>query len=120
MSPTQFQLPASQPALKLATANMGLLLRFTTSPEVMSQATVAAGQMLQQGGALTLKMMQTGAYAQLVQGMLRNYTEFLGDSGHAVATWMLDGQAALARGAQQAAGAAIEAASSRGGRTGKA
>lgn len=111
---------ATQPALKLASANMGLLLRFTTSPEVMSEARAATGQLLQQGSALTLKMMHSGAFLQLMQGLMHNYTEFLGESGRAAAAWMQDGQAAMARAAQPAAAAAFEAATPRAGRAGQA
>ncbi len=71
---------SSQPALKLATANMNLMLRFTMSPEVMSQASLAAGQLFQQAGATTLKVMQSNAFAELMQGMLNNYAEFAGEA----------------------------------------
>lgn len=88
---------ATQPAVKLATANMGLMFRFTTSPEVLSQATAATRQLMQQSGALTMNMMQSGAFAQLMQGLLKNYVEFLADTGRT----------------------AVEVASSRATRTGK-
>lgn len=99
---------ATQPAVKLASANMGLLLRFAASPEVMSQATQVTTQMLQQGGSLALKTLQTGAYLQLVQGLMQNYTEFLAESGRAAATWM------------QRVPEALEAAPSRAQRAGRA
>lgn len=78
---TPLPLPIStQPALRLATANMTLLLRFTTSPEVMARAAQANRQLLAQASATTWQLMQTGAFAQLMQGMMKNYVEFFGTS----------------------------------------
>lgn len=88
---------ATQPFMKLASANMALLMRFGASPEVASQAQQAAGLLMQQAGATTMKLMQTGAFAQLVQGMSQNYAEFLAESGRSAVTMLTDGQAALAR-----------------------
>lgn len=99
---------ATQPAVKLASANMGLLLRFASSPEVMTQATQATTQMWQQGGSLALKTLQTGAWMQLVQGLMHNYAEFVAESGRAAAGWM------------QHVPEALEAAPSRAQRAGKA
>ncbi len=101
-------LMSTQPAVKLATANFELMMRFTSSPEVLSHTLLATSQMVQQAGAHTLQLMQTDAFARLVQGLMRNYTEFLGESGRDAVTWMQEGQTALIEGAREAADAVVE------------
>lgn len=91
----------TQPLLKLATANMGLLMRFGSSPEMLSQATLTASQLMQQSGATSMRVMQSGAFSQLMQGMLKNYTEFLGESGRSAMAMISEGQASMARSAQE-------------------
>lgn len=54
---------ASRSAFQLATANLALLLRVTTAPEVMARATLANRLLLQQATSITLQLMQTGAFA---------------------------------------------------------
>ncbi len=71
----------AEPFVKLAQANMDLLTRFSTSHEVTSQATANAGQMFEQASQAAMKLMQSGAFAQMMQGMIKNYTEFLTDLG---------------------------------------
>ena len=39
---------------------------------------------------------------------MRNYTEFLGESGRDAVTWMQEGQTALIEGAREAADAVVE------------
>lgn len=111
---------STQPIVKLATANMGLLLQFGSSPEVLSQATANVGQMLQQASGSAMQVMQSGAYLQLMQGLLKNYTEFLAESGRATMAMLSEGQAAFAQRAQDSAGAVLEAAASTGRRSAKA
>ena len=84
-----------QPFVKLTQANMELLARFWTSPEVQSQASANAGVLLQQASESAMKLMQSGASAQLLQGMLQNYTEFLSDMYQGWMTVFTQGQAAL-------------------------
>jgi hypothetical protein len=107
------QMPA-QPFLKLASANMALWMRFAASPEVTAQATANAGQLLQQAGATTMKLMQSGAFSQLMQGVFKNYTEFLSESGQGALAMLSEGQAALAGAAQSSSDAAADAVQGRG------
>ena len=51
-----------QPFFKLAQANMDLLTRFSTSPEVTAQATANASQLFQQATESAMKLMQSGAF----------------------------------------------------------
>ena len=90
-----------QPFVKLALANMELLTRFWTSPEVESQATENASALFQQASASAMKLMQSDASALLMQGMLQNYTEFLGEMYQGWIAMMSQGQAALMRQAQE-------------------
>ena len=85
----------AQPFLKLVQANMDLLTQFSTSPEVTSQATANASQLFQQGTASAMKFMHSGAFAHLMQGMMKNYTEFLTELGQSTMAIASQGQAAL-------------------------
>jgi len=93
----------AQPFVKLAQANMDLLTEFTTSPEVTSQATANASQLYQQATESAMKLMQSGAFAHLMQGMLKNYTEFLTELSQSWMVTLRQGQDALAEQVQQVA-----------------
>ena len=99
----------AQPFVKLAQANMDVLTQFSTSSEVTSQATENAGQLFQQATESATKLMQSGAFAHLMQGLLKNYTEFLAELGQSTMTMMSQGQAALMRQTQEATAGVIEA-----------
>jgi hypothetical protein len=117
---------AMQPYIKLVQSNMELLAKFSVSPEVISQAAAGAQSLLQQGkdsGGNLLQsgtnLMQSNAFAQLVQGMLRNYTEFLTDVGQTGMALLTQGQATMTRQMQDASEQVMDAASQtakRGGR----
>ena len=104
----------AQPLLKLVQANMDLLTQFSTSPEVTSQATANASQLLQPGAASAMNLVQSGAFVHLMQGMLKNYTEFLMEVGQSTMAMMSQGQAALLRQTQEATDGVIEATETRG------
>jgi hypothetical protein len=104
----------AQPFLKLVQANMELLTQFSTSPEVTSQATSNASQLFQQGTASAMKLMYSGAYAQLMQGMMKNYTEFLMELGQSAMGMISQGQAALLQQTQDAADGLVDATETRG------
>lgn len=93
----------TQPFVKLAQANMDLLTRFSTSPEVTAQASANASQLFQQASESAMKLMQSGAFAHLMQGMLKNYTEFLVELSQSGMALFNQGQAAMARQVQEAA-----------------
>lgn len=99
----------AQPFYKLAQANMDLFTRFSTSPEVTAQATTNASQLFQQATESAMKLMQSGAYAHMMQGLLKNYTEFLAELSQSGMTMMSQGQAALARQAQEVTDGVIDA-----------
>jgi hypothetical protein len=104
----------AQPFVKLAQANMELLTRFYSSPEVTSQATANASQMFQQASESAMKLMQSGAFAHVVQGMLKNYTEFMTELGQSGMALMSQGQAALMNQAEEASQGVVDAADIRG------
>lgn len=103
----------AQPFVKLAQANMDLLTRFSTSPEVTAQASANAAQMFQQASESAMKLMQSGALAHLMQGMLRNYTEFLAELSHSGMAMVSQGQAAMTQQIQEATNSAIDATNAR-------
>lgn len=92
----------AQPFVKLAQANMDLLSRFSTSPEVTTQASESA-----------MKLMQSAAFAHMMQGMLKNYTEFLSELSHSGMAMLSQGQAAMTRQAQEATNGVIDATEAR-------
>jgi len=104
----------AQPFVKLVQANMDLLTRFSTSPEVTSQATTSATQLFQQASESAMKLMQSGAFAHMLQGMLKNYTEFLGELSQSGMAMMTQGQAAMTRQMQEATDGVIDVSDARG------
>jgi hypothetical protein len=91
-----------QPFVKLVQGNMELIAKFSTSPEAASQAGSNLQGLFQQNQESATRLFQSNAFAQLMQGMLKNYTEFmteLGQTGMAVAT---QAQEAMVRQTQQA------------------
>ena len=97
----------AQPFVKLAQANMELLTRFYTSPEVTSQATANASQLFQQASESAMKLMHSGSFSHVMQGLLKNYTEFLTELSQSGMALMSQGQAAFMQQAQEAAQGAI-------------
>jgi hypothetical protein len=112
-----FMQASTQPFVKLIQANMDLLTRFSTSPEVTAQAGANAGQVFQQASESALKLMQSGAYVHLMQGMLKNYAEFLAELSQSGMAMFGQAQAAMTRQAQEATDAVIDVTDARGRRT---
>ena len=104
----------TQPFVKLAQANMDLFTRFSTSPEVTSQTTTNVGQLFQQATESAMKLMQSGAFAHMMQGMLKNYSEFLTELSQSGMALMSQGQAAMTRQVQEATDGVIDATEARG------
>jgi hypothetical protein len=104
----------AQPFVKLAQANVDLLTRFSTSPEVSAQASANASQLFQQASESAMKLMQSGAFAHMMQGMLKNYTEFLTELSQSGMAMLSQGQAAMTRQVQEASNGVIEATDARG------
>jgi hypothetical protein len=104
---------SSQPFIKLVQSNMDLITRFSTSPEVTAQAQ----RVFQQASESALGLMQSGAFAQVVQGLLKNYTEFLIEANQSTLSLLSQGQAAIVRQAQEYSENAVDIASARGRRS---
>jgi len=104
----------THPFVKLAQANMDLLTRFSTSPDVTAQASANASQLFQQASESAMKLMQSGAFAHVMQGMLKNYTEFLTELSQSGMATLSQGQAAMTRQVKQATDAVVDATDARG------
>ena len=103
----------SQPFVKLVQSNMELLTRFSTSPEVTAQASENASQLFQQANESAMKLMQSGGFAQMMQGMLKNYTEFLTEISQSGMAALSQGQAAMTRQVQDATNEVVDATDAR-------
>jgi len=103
----------AQPFLKLAQSNMELLTRYSTSPEVTAQATADASNLFQQATESATSLMRTGAYANLMQGMWKNYTDFLTEFSRSSMTLMTQGQEALMRQTQDVTAGVVDATEAR-------
>lgn len=113
MQDNLMQAPA-QAFTRLAQANMALLTRFSTSPEVTAQIQANTSQMFQQASESTIRLMQSAAFAHTMQGMLKTYTEFLAELGQGGMVMLSQGQAALTRQMQDATSGIADAAEPRG------
>ena len=109
---------ALQPLMKLTQANMELLTQFSTSPELLSQSMANAQQQLQQGQKTAFNLAQSGAFAQLTQGVLKNYTDFVTELSQGGMAALAEGQAELVRRTQEAGATVIDATTARGKRNG--
>jgi hypothetical protein len=104
----------TQPFVKLAQANMDLFTRFSTSPEITAQASANASQLFLQASESAMKLMQSGAFANMMQGMLKNYTEFLTEVSQSSMALLSQGQATMTRQVQEATNEVIDATDARG------
>jgi hypothetical protein len=98
-----------QPFVKLAQANMELLTKFSLSPEAVSQSAV----LMQQAQQAAASLAQSNAFAQLTQGMLKYYTEFMTEWGQSAMATLAQGQAAMVARAQEVTGNVVDAADAR-------
>lgn len=114
---TQALQSAMQPLLKLTQANMDLLTQFTTSPEVLAQSMTSAQTLLQQGQKSAASLAQSNAFAQLTQGILKNYTDFVTELSQSGMAALAEGQAEMVRRTQQAGATVIDATTERSKRT---
>lgn len=99
----------SQPFIKLVQANMDLFNKFSSSPEVTTQATASANNLFQQATESATKLMQSGAFVQMVQGMLKNYSDFWMELSQTSTALLGQGQAALVRQTQQVTDTVVDA-----------
>ena len=103
-----------QPFVKLAQANMELLTEFSLWPEA---ASVSPQAFVQQAQHAAMSLLQPGAFAQLAQGMMKNYTEFLAEWGQTAMATFAQGQAAMISRAQEVTAEGVDVAEARGRRS---
>jgi hypothetical protein len=94
----------TQPFLKLAQGNMELLTRFWSSPEMTAQAT----SLFRHATESATNVMQSGAFAQLMQGTMKAYSEFFMELNQSTMALMSQGQAAMVRQVQEASEGVID------------
>ncbi len=104
----------TQAFVKLAQSNMDLFSHFSTSTEGSAQASANANRMYQQATESAMRLMQSGAFAHVIQGMLKNYTEFLTELSHSSLALFSQGQVAMAQQMQNASHEIEEATEIRG------
>ena len=109
--------PSMQPFLKLAQSNMELLTNFSLWPESVSQAAATPQAFMQQAQHAAMSLLQPSAFAQLAQGLLKNYTEFLAEWGQTAMATFAQGQSAMISRAQWLTAEGVDAAESRGRRS---
>jgi hypothetical protein len=107
---------ALQPWIRLAQSNMELFGRFASSPEVAAEALRAMQGVAEQTWASAMALGQSRAVAELMQGLMRNYTEFVAELGQSAYAMIGQTQAALLQHAQEAAGNVVHAAMAQAGR----
>ena len=107
---------AFQPYVKLVQSNMELLGRYSMSPETLSQAVAQAQSLFTPGASATPPLAQSAAFVELVQGMIKNYTEFMAELAQGNMALLSQAQATLVQQTQQATEGAAGAARGRAGR----
>ena len=66
------------------------------------------GSLLQQSSESAMKLMRSSAFAQMMQGLLKNYTEFMLELNQNSMALLGQGQAALVRQAQEATESGVD------------
>ena len=100
-----------QPFIKLVQNNMALLAQFSQSPEAISQAMANAQSLFQREPGAVDNLAQSNAFGQLMQGMLKNYTEFVAELGQSGMALLAQGQAIMSQQVEDASETAAAAAS---------
>ena len=100
---------AVQPLTKLSQANMELISKFSSSPEVTSLAINDAQKLFQQAQESAMKLAHSQAFAGLIQGFMKNYTEFLNEMSHTATAFFSQGQASFMQQANEATSNVVEA-----------
>ena len=107
------QIEAIQPFVKLAQSNMELLTKFTQSPEVMAEATRNMKSLMEQAQTSATSLAQSQAFIGLMQGMVKNYTDFVSELAQSAYAMMSQGQATFLQQTQEATATVIDAADAR-------
>lgn len=102
-----------QPFMKLAQSNIELWSKFSLSPEVMSEATRNMKSLWEQSQASAASLAQSQSFTALMQGMAKNYTDFVSELTQSTYALMSQGQAPLLHQTQEATANVIDAADAR-------
>ena len=102
-----------QPFVRLAQANMELLSKFSLSPEMMNEATRTMKNFWEQSQTSTASLARSQSFTGLVQGMMKNYTDFVSDVSQSTYAMMSQGQATFLHQAQEATANVIDATDAR-------
>jgi len=100
---------ALQPLTTLTQANMDLITKFSASAEVTSQAISDAQKLFQQAQESAMKLAHSQAFAGLMQGFMKNYTEFLTEISHSATAIFSQGQATFMQQANEVTSNVVEA-----------
>jgi hypothetical protein len=109
MQSTIVQTEAIQPFVKLAQSNVALWSNFSQSPEVMAEATRNMKNLMEQAQTSTASLARSQAFAGLMQGMVKNYTDFVSELTQSAYAMMSQGQATFLRQTQEATDNVIDA-----------
>jgi hypothetical protein len=102
-----------QPFIKLMQANMELLNKFTGSLDLSTPAGSQAANPIQAAQDTLAKMMQSTAVMSLVQGLMKNYSDFITEFGQQGAALMSQTQETLHQQTREAADHVMDATQSR-------
>jgi hypothetical protein len=90
-----------QAYVKLVRSNMELLGRYSMSPETTTQVMANAQSLLRPGQGTPSSLAQSPAFTELMQGAVKNYTEFMAEVAQSGVAMLAQGQAALIQQTQQ-------------------
>ena len=108
MTAFSHQTDALQPFIRLAQANMELFSRHAWSPEVANEAMQGMQALVEQSQQSFARLAQSQAFVELAQGLMRNYTEFLGEVTQSAYALMSQGPAAFMQQAMEAGTNVVE------------
>jgi hypothetical protein len=103
------QSSAMQPFIKLAQGNMQLLTEFSTSPEVAHRFQENAQNLFKQGQESTTQLLQSNAFMRMMQGMMKNYSEFMLEFSQSGMAVLAQGQQQMLNQVQEATETAVDA-----------
>ena len=83
------------PYAKLMRANMELIAKFSTSPEVLSRTLGTAPKLADSGRDAAMNLFASNAFNDFLLGLVKNWMEFLTDLGQSALSLMDQGQEAF-------------------------
>jgi hypothetical protein len=107
------QSEAIQPFVRLAQSNMELWSKFSQSPEVMAEATRNVKSFMEQAQNSTASLARSQAFTGLMQGMVKNYADFVSELTQSTYAMMSLGQATFLQQTQEATDNVIDATDAR-------